>query len=160
MLSSVRVRLGLRAVSCPLSSNSAVREEQGERPVQEMRAPVALPCGCSMGEAVLESVFHYVDLLLSYHAAAAHWIPLSVGWWCSRVGVQQQLQFKEESKHTAYYWKYSRLTVQHIGLILWIFWLTKMLELVLLFSKILRQLYACVLLLSVKGYQIIQIILK
>lgn len=59
-------------MSCPPSSNSAVREEQGECPAQETRAPILLPHGCSTGDAVLESVFHCVDLFLSYHAPAAH----------------------------------------------------------------------------------------
>lgn len=42
MLSSLRVRLAPRLVSCPLSSNSLVREEQGECPVQEGRELLSL----------------------------------------------------------------------------------------------------------------------
>lgn len=125
------------------------------------RAPVPLPYWFSRRGAVLESVFRYVHLLLLYHAAAADWIPLSAGWWWSGVSVQQQVQLKEESKHTPYYWKNTGLTVQRISHILWIiFWLNELLKLVLLFSKILRQLYACLSLLSLKRSQIMQIIIK
>ena len=124
MLSSWRVGLGPRVVSCPLSSNSAVREEQGECPVQERRELLSL---CHV-DAAWEMQFWnrcFAMLTCSCRIMQQQLIKfLSAGWRCSGVGVQQQLQLKEESKHTTYYWKYSGLTVQHIGHILWIILLT------------------------------------
>lgn len=49
MLSFLRVRLGLRVVSCPLNSDTTVKEQSS---VDE-RAPVPLLCGCSVRNGVL-----------------------------------------------------------------------------------------------------------
>ena len=114
MLSSLRVGLGPRVLSCPLNSDSEVREEQGECPVWETRELLSL---CHMDTArdmqFCNQCFSMVTCFC--HITQQQLIKFLSQLGDDPLGVQQQFQFKEESKHKSCYWKYSGLTVQHVS---------------------------------------------
>lgn len=110
---------------------------------------------CSLGISVsLRWLASVVSGSSSSLGCCLSWVMLL---WGSR-GLQQQSELQEESKHTAYYWKYSGLTVQryrpHLMNRLLTYWIR------CLCSSIKSELYTRFLLRSLKGPQIIQIIVK